>query len=90
LLEGGQEGIDIQWHHVGLVCDLDSLHRRLYVDGAQVTEDATVVWRVPSGGGLHIGAGKGLDISSFFAGLIDDVRIYKAAFSAEDIERLAL
>jgi len=70
---------DGQWHHVGLVYDLDSLHRRLYADGVQVAEDATVVSGIPSDGGLHIGASKDLDPSSFFTGLIDDVRIYNQA-----------
>jgi hypothetical protein len=32
-----------------------------------------------SAGGLYIGAGNNLDASSFFSGLIDDVRIYDRA-----------
>jgi hypothetical protein len=72
---------DGQWHHVGLVYDLDSLHRRLYVDGALVVEDTTIVSGVPSDGGLYIGAGKDLDAASFFSGLIDDIRIYSRAVS---------
>ncbi|MFH1718152.1 MAG: LamG-like jellyroll fold domain-containing protein [Planctomycetota bacterium] len=80
---------DIQWHHVGLVYDLASLHRRLYVDGAQVAEDTTVVAGVPSDGGLYIGAGKDLDPASFFLGMIDDVRIYNKALSADEIAALA-
>jgi len=80
---------DNQWHHVGFVYDLDSLHRRLYVDGIIVAEDTTVVSGVPSDGGLHIGAGKDLDASTFFSGLIDDVRVYKVALSAEEIATLA-
>ena len=80
---------DGQWHHVGLVYDWDSLHRRLYVDGVQVAEDATVVSSVPSDGGLYIGASKDLDATSFFSGFIDDVRIYDAALTAEEIAALA-
>jgi len=80
---------DGQWHHVGLVYDLDSLHRRLYVDGAQVAEDATVVSGMPSDGGLYIGASKDLDAGTFFSGLIDDVRIYDMALTPEEIETLA-
>ena len=79
---------DGQWHHVGLVYDLDSLHRRLYVDGAQVAEDATVVSGVPSDGGLYIGTSKYLDAGTFFSGLIDDVRIYNQALNAEEIAAL--
>ncbi|MFC1793953.1 kelch repeat-containing protein, partial [Planctomycetota bacterium] len=79
---------DGQWHHVGLVYDLDSLHRLLYVDGVLVAEDATVVSGMPSDGGLYIGASKDLDAASFFSGLIDDVRIYDVALSAEEIAAL--
>jgi hypothetical protein len=67
---------DGQWHHVGIVYDLDVYHRRLYVDGTLVAEDTTVVYGVSSDGGLYIGAPKDLEAGSFFSGLIDDVRIY--------------
>ena len=80
---------DGQWHHVGFVYDLDSLHRLLYVDGAQVAEDTTVVSGMPSDGGLYIGASKDLDAGTFFSGMIDDVRIYDVALTAEEIEALA-
>jgi hypothetical protein len=79
---------DGQWHHVGLVYDLDSLHRRLYVDGAQIAEDATVVSGVPSDDGLFIGVSKNLETGTFFSGLIDDVRIYNQVLSAEEIAAL--
>ncbi|MFC1605097.1 kelch repeat-containing protein [Planctomycetota bacterium] len=80
---------DGQWHHVGFVYDLDSLHRRLYVDGAQVAEDTTVVSGMPSDGGPYIGVSKDLDAASFFSGMIDDVRIYDVALTAEEIVALA-
>jgi len=80
---------DGQWHHVGFVYELDSLHRLLYVDGTQVTEDATVVSGMPSDGGLYIGASKDLDSGTFFSGLIDDVRIYDVALTAEEIAALS-
>ncbi|MCP4262176.1 MAG: hypothetical protein GY774_32440 [Planctomycetes bacterium] len=79
---------DGQWHHVGLVYDLDVFHRQLYVDGLLVAEDTTVVAGVPSDGGMYIGAGKDLDATTFFSGLIDDVRIYNKALSTEEIEVL--
>ena len=88
-LESDSVITDIRWHHVGMVYDLGSLHRRLYVDGILVAEDTTAVSGVPSGGGLHIGAGKDLDASGFFTGLIDDVRIYNVALTIEHIEVLA-
>ena len=67
---------DGQWHHVGLVYNLDALHRNLYVDGVEVAVDSGYVVGVPSDGGLYIGAAKDLNTGSFFSGLIDDVRIY--------------
>ena len=80
---------DVQWHHVGFVYDMDTFHRLLYVDGVLVAEDTTVVSGMPSDGGLHIGASKDLDAASFFSGMIDDVRIYNQALTAEQIEALA-
>jgi hypothetical protein len=37
---------------------------------------------------LYIGTGKNLEPGSFFSGLIDDVRIYNVALSAEEIEKI--
>ncbi|MFC1604869.1 LamG-like jellyroll fold domain-containing protein, partial [Planctomycetota bacterium] len=80
---------DSQWHHVGFEYDMDTFHRQLYVDGALVAEDATVVSGMPSDGGLHIGASKDLDAGTFFSGLIDDVRIYNQTLSTEEIAAMA-
>jgi hypothetical protein len=80
---------DGQWHHVGFVYDIDTFHRRLYVDGFLVVEDSTAVSGMHSEGGLYIGASKDLDVGIFFSGLIDDVRIYDIALTAEDIAALA-
>ncbi|MCP4261494.1 MAG: hypothetical protein GY774_28930 [Planctomycetes bacterium] len=80
---------DIQWHHVGLVYDLDQLHRHLYVDGIEVAKDTTVVSGLSSDGSLYIGATKELEAGSFLSGMIDDVRIYDVALSAEEIAVLA-
>jgi len=80
---------DGQWRHVGLIYDLDSLHRRLYVDGILVAEDPTIVSGVPSDGGLHIGASNDLDAGTFFFGLIDDIRIYNVALNPDEIASLA-
>ncbi len=45
---------------------------------------------VQTTGGLYFGAGQDLSAGTFFSGLIDDVRIYDAALSAEEIAELAL
>jgi len=80
---------DGQWHHIGLVFDIIAMKRRLYVDGAEVVVDAGYVGGVQSSGGLYFGAGQALGTGTFFSGLIDDVRIYDAALTAEEIEALA-
>jgi len=80
---------DDQWHHVGLVYDFDTLLRRLYVDGVKVAQDTDVSGGVGSSGGLYFGAEKTLGAGTFFSGLIDDVRIYNVALSAEEIGVLA-
>ena len=80
---------DGQWHHAGLVYDRAAMKRHLYVDGAEAAVDAGSVGGVQSFGGLYIGSGQILDTGSFFSGLIDDVRIYDIAISAEKIEALA-
>jgi hypothetical protein len=64
---------DGSWHRIGLVWD--GSNRRLYVDDALVAED-TQQPLAACYGGLHIGAGKGLEPGTFWTGLIDDVRIY--------------
>ena len=80
---------DIKWHHVGFVYDTDTFHRRLYVDGVLVAEDTSVVSGVPSDGGLYIGASKDLDATSFFSGMIDDIRIYNQTLTSEEIAAMA-
>jgi len=78
------------WHHVGFVWD--GSYRSLYVDGTEVAKDTNPITLSPlifANGGLYIGAGKALDAGTFFSGLIDDVRIYNVALTAEEIDALA-
>lgn len=78
---------DGQWHHVGLVWD--GTYRRLYVDGTEVAADTEPLTPLKSSdGGLYIGAGKGLDPASFWAGLIDDVRLYNVALAPAEISAM--
>jgi len=67
---------DGTWHRVGLVWD--GSNRALYVDGVEVARDtqttlAGTYW------GLHIGTGSTMAPTSFWKGLIDDVRVYNRA-----------
>jgi hypothetical protein len=80
---------DGQWHHVGLVYDRDTMHRYLYVDGVEVAVDTDYVGVLLCDGGLYIGTDNTLDAGSLFSGLIDDVRIYRRALTAEEIEVMA-
>ncbi len=64
---------DGSWHHIGLVWD--GVNRTLYVDDTIAAQD-TQNGLPGSEKGLYIGAGKGLELGSFWFGLIDDVRIY--------------
>jgi hypothetical protein len=61
------------------------------VDGIEVAKDTNALTQalMSSDGGLYLGAGKDLDVASFFSGLIDDVRVYNQALNAEDIAALA-
>ncbi|MFC1795373.1 GDSL-type esterase/lipase family protein [Planctomycetota bacterium] len=79
---------DGQWHHVGIVVTAHGV-RNLYADGMRVAADTQGVNLPSSNGGLYFGTGKILDAATFFSGLIDDVRIYDVALTAEEIEALA-
>ncbi len=67
---------DGAWHRVGLVWD--GANRILYVDNVEVARD-TQAGLVTAGGGLNIGADASLQPGTFWAGLIDDVRLYNQA-----------
>jgi hypothetical protein len=90
----GPRVADGQWHHLAGVKDTGGL--RLYVDGRRVaslalpddagsfTTDHPAYW--------HIGScvtGTGAKLMNFFAGEIDDVRIYSKALDDDEVARLA-
>jgi len=69
---------DDNWHRVGLTWE--DQKRTLYVDDVEVAKDTHVQANVSQAtGGIHIGAGKGLEPGTFFSGLIDDVQICNRA-----------
>jgi len=79
---------DDDWHHLGLVWD--GSHRYLYLDGAEIAKDATALsYALSCNGNLYFGVDKDLSTSSFWSGLIDDVRIYNKVLTIEEIEALA-
>jgi len=67
---------DGAWHRIGLVWD--GSHRILYVDGFAAAQDTqeNLESLVRS---FYIGTGKAMAPGTYFAGLIDDVRIYNRA-----------
>ena len=67
---------DDVWHRVGFV--RDGSNRVLYVDDVEVARD-TQANLAGSAGNLYIGAGSTMAPTSFWKGLIDDVRIYNRA-----------
>jgi hypothetical protein len=67
---------DGYWHRIGLVWD--GSNRTLYVDGITAAQD-TQNGLEGSAGGLYLGCGKGMEIGTYWSGLIDDVRIYNRA-----------
>jgi hypothetical protein len=67
---------DGDWHRIGLTWG--GSNRRLYVDDVPVAED-TQSGLMGSSGKMLIGCGKDMARSSFWSGLIDDVRVYNRA-----------
>jgi Tol biopolymer transport system component len=64
---------DDNWHRIGLTWD--GSNRILYVDDVEVAAD-TLTSFVGSAGNMIIGTASTMAPSSFWSGLIDDVRIY--------------
>ncbi|MGC9318244.1 MAG: LamG domain-containing protein [Armatimonadota bacterium] len=83
-----------RWHHVAVVADRD--HNggipRLYRDGVEVTEGSAIAGgalpatsiTVANSDPLFIGA-QSPDPQRFYAGLIDDVRLYRRALNGDEI-----
>jgi len=90
VLSSSIEITDGLWHHVGLVWDLFNRTRILYVDGIEVAKDmmrerGLLTWE---DGGINIGCRASilhLPSPGVWSGLIDDVRIYDRALTAEEI-----
>jgi len=68
---------DGQWHHIGLIWD--GANRSLYIDDTVVANDTQAGDLSGCFGGLNIGCDKNMAPGTFFAGLMDDLRIYSHA-----------
>jgi chitodextrinase len=69
------------WTH--LAATFDGATTRLYVNGVEVARRARNALLAPTTGTLQIGADS---YGEFFAGLIDEVRVYNRALSAAEIQ----
>ena len=77
-----------RWHHLAATYDGKDL--RLYVDGVPAASVAVNKVRTPGTSPLAIGRRQDGFESSYFKGLIDEVRIYRKALSAGELAKAAL
>lgn len=74
-----------QWAHVVIVRDLDEMKLRWYKNGVLTNQtNASYSEAIASPFGIVIGAG----YAGNYAGIIDDVRLYNRALSAEEVDLL--
>ncbi len=72
LLKSDSHVTDDRWHQVGLLWD--GIYRHLCVDGEEVASDSVPFLPPISRGRLRLGVGSNLEPTTFWSGLIDDVR----------------
>ena len=76
-----------EWHHVVLVWD--GSRRYLAIDGEQVARDSLPIGNLEyCKGRMYLGAYKDLEEEYFWNGQIDDVRIYRHALIAEEVQEI--
>jgi hypothetical protein len=78
---------DDQWHHVAMTFDRTS-EICLYLDGSEVDSESVGSRLVSRASPVHFGAPAHLPGKDWFAGLIDDVRIYDRALSPAEVSDL--
>ena len=76
---------DLQWHHVAGTFDGEKM--RVYLDGLEIGSK-TKPGRITSGGAADAFIGSSGGRGEFFGGLMDDLRIYNFALTADQIARL--
>lgn len=78
---GSTDIADGTWHHVAAT--YDGSYKRIYIDGVLDAEEATTGILAASSSALSIGASSG---ARFVNGLVDEVRIWNVARSADEIQ----
>jgi len=75
---------DSTWHHLAGIRDQQAKKLRLYVDGELVAEENDDTENINSGQSIWIGD----HLNRYYEGLIDDVRLYDEALTAEEIAQI--
>jgi len=76
---------DNNWYHITFCYDFENQDRRIYIDGVQAAQASATPYLGTSGDTI-IGS---WGTSQWFMGMIDEVRIYQRALSAEEAAWLA-
>lgn len=76
------------WQHV--VCTWDGQNIRIYVDGLPVVDSPVAKTGTMTDNGLQLRIGNSPSGTLPFFGVIDDVRLYSRALSAEEVKQLYL
>ncbi|PIU15241.1 hypothetical protein COT20_01855, partial [bacterium (Candidatus Gribaldobacteria) CG08_land_8_20_14_0_20_39_15] len=76
------------WHHI--VATYDGLMARIYLDGVEIASEAKTGTLATNNYGVKIGAYTRTSnpAGGFFDGLIDDVRIFKEAYTQAQVQQL--
>jgi prepilin-type N-terminal cleavage/methylation domain-containing protein len=87
LRQGGPSGyLDNKWHHVAVTSDYDG-YSRIYVDGA-LKGSSNTTFTAPISNSIDLTIGSYTNGTNPFLGLIDEVRIYSAALTSAEIQKL--
>lgn len=83
-----QDIYDAQWHHIVCISDTAQGKLQLYIDGKLISEDTslTATGSLSNDEPLIIDDDNGVNDDLGFTGNIDELKIYRAALSASDVQ----
>ena len=88
-VRGGTRADDGRWHHVVITWDADEKEGYIYVDGAESTDEVGFLGLADNDGDtVRIGFSESVHSGGNYVGLIDDVVIFDAALTAEQVVEL--
>jgi len=82
--DNGDNIMSDQWNHYALT--YDGVVSTLYFNGASINSDTTATGNILYPNVIKIAIAR--DADNYFGGLIDEVRIYNRALSADEVQRL--